>query len=188
MSNESSEVRAYGDGSLYVAPIGTAFPADADEAIGAAWTQLGFVTEDGVTPEFGQETTDVNAWQSADPVRILMTRKPKKIDFSLLQVNFETTSLAMGGLEVTETTPGQFKVTPTDPSFFDVRALILEGIDNDLVYRLCYRKAVKDGAVTFPLSRNKASEFKISMRIIEPGGGQDPFELLTNDPAFAAGS
>lgn len=187
MANESDEVRAYGDGSLYVAPVGTAFPADAEEAITGDWTQLGFVTDDGVVPEFGQETTDVPAWQSADPVRILLTKKPKKIDFSLLQVNLDTLSLALGGGEVTAAGDG-WKFEPADESFLDQRALILEGIDGDLVYRICYRKAQKEGAVTFPLSRTKASEFKISMRILAPGGGLKPFFILTNDPAFATGS
>jgi hypothetical protein len=188
MSNESAQVRAYGDGSIYVAPVGTAFPATIDAAIPAGWTQLGFVTEDGVVPEFGQDTTDVGAWQSGDPVRILLTKKPKKIDFSLLQVNADTMELALGGGDWTEPSAGLFLFEPADESFLDERALILEAFDGDIGYRICYRKALKDGAVTFPLSRTKASEFKISMRILAADGGAKPFLIQTNDPAIEAGS
>lgn len=188
MANESSEVRAYGDGSLYVADVGTAFPATIDAVVDTGdWSELGFLTEDGVTPEFGQETKDVGAWQSGDPVRILLTKKPKSVAFNMLQTNRDTLALALGGGDFTTSGTG-WQFEPADESFLDQRALIVEARDGDYTYRIMYRKAQREGAVKFDFKRTDATAFSITMRILAADGGLKPFLIQTDDPAFDLGS
>ena len=47
-------------GCLYYAPAGTALPADATTALPAAYTCVGYLSEDGVTNATDTDTTDIN--------------------------------------------------------------------------------------------------------------------------------
>ena len=47
-------------GCLYYAPAGTALPTDATTALPAAYTCVGYLSEDGVTNATDTDTTDIN--------------------------------------------------------------------------------------------------------------------------------
>lgn len=51
-----------GTGGVTNAPRGTALPTDAETALSAAFTKLGYISEDGVTRKTDRDTEKIKAW------------------------------------------------------------------------------------------------------------------------------
>lgn len=185
MSLETAEIPVFGSGHVYTAPVGTAFPANISAAVNqaAGWKDHGYTTVEGVRFSFARESTDLEAWQSFDPVRTLITKVPKTVSFDLLQWNQFTIQLALGGGTVTGADPN-YEYSPPDPSFVDDRALIIEGTDDDKTYRFCYRKALNKSGIDFAMVRTNASPLAITMSILAADNDADPFIIQSNDDNF----
>src|SRR4029450_10568063 len=76
MALEPTHVTVAGTGAVYVAPEGTVLPSGLAVPT-TPWEDVGFVGEDGVSFTFSRDQEEINAWQSADPVRVLITNEPK---------------------------------------------------------------------------------------------------------------
>lgn len=184
MAEESSEVRVFGDGAVYVGAVGTAFPANIGVAIDDAdWLNLGYISEEGPRFSFGRETKDIFVWQSFDPVRSIVTKVPKSAKFDLMQTNLHTVKLALGGGTITNQGGDMFKYTPPTSGDIDERAVIVEGIDGDYTYRFCFARGQIQSAVEFSFVREDNVKFPIDMKFLQPDSG-NPFEIYTNDPNF----
>ena len=83
-------------GGVYVAPLATALPATAADAIAVGYTEVGYLTEDGITQSIGGSTTDIKAWQNAAVVRVLQTEHSATIKFSMQESNPNTLELYYG--------------------------------------------------------------------------------------------
>lgn len=73
-------------GALFWAPEGTPLPTSADAALDNAFTNLGYVTEDGVTFSTAEEGDDVNAW-GPETVMHSQTSYSKTANFNLLETS-----------------------------------------------------------------------------------------------------
>lgn len=180
---DATNIRVAGDAHIYLAPVGTAFPADITADPAAAWVDLGYVTTDGVTLSYGREITEIYAMQAIDPVRVVATKAPKTIAFALMQSGREQFYLALGGGTFTDETTG-VRYTPPPASYIDERAMILDMMDGNVTYRYEYKRVQNREQVDNKLVREDAATFPVTMQILIPTGGEAPFEMLTDDPAF----
>ena len=71
-------------GAVFRAPLGTTLPTTADEALDAAFKDLGFVSEDGVTNANTATTSSVKAWGGQEVLN-LQTDKPDTFKFRVLE-------------------------------------------------------------------------------------------------------
>lgn len=71
-------------GALFWAPEGTPLPTSADAALPAAYVNLGYVTEDGLTSTVAEEGSDIAAW-GPEIVGRTQTNYAKTYTFSLLE-------------------------------------------------------------------------------------------------------
>ena len=180
MALTASEVRAFNSGRVWAAPEGTAFPTAFDGTPGIGWVDLGYTDEDGPQLEFGREVTEVMAWQSYDPVRLINTRIPKTVRVGLLQTNDDVLELAMGG--GTLSTPvaldtDNFKFELPDEEDVDVRALIVDGYDGTIIHRWCFPRMQNQGGVSFAYKRTDATKYTLEFKAL---AGTRPY-LLHND-------
>src|SRR5919108_1638037 len=97
MPKDSDEVVVGANGRIFVAPVGTAAPADTAAAYGVAWIDLGFANEDGVTLMVGKDVESIGAWQSMFPIRRVVTARDMSLSFALRQWNESALPLAFGG-------------------------------------------------------------------------------------------
>ena len=72
-------------GAVSVAPLATALPTDATTALNAAFKNLGYISEDGLTNENTPETDNVKAW-GGDTVLITQREKTDTFTFTLIEV------------------------------------------------------------------------------------------------------
>lgn len=84
-------------GGVYYAPIGTALPTTPIAALNAAFLEVGYLGEDGITQSVGDATTEIKAWQNADVVRTIQTDHKATWKLSMEETNANSLAAYYGG-------------------------------------------------------------------------------------------
>lgn len=182
MSLESSEVVVAGTGHVWRAPVNTAFPADISVAVPeVSWTELGYTDINGVKFTMGRDIQEIPAWQSVDPLRVIIKATPRTMAHTFLQFNQNTWNTAMGGGTWSSPGAGKGLYVPPDPSVPDQFAEIVEWSDGANKYRFCARKVMVEDPISFTLARTDAIMLPITVKILAADNGANPFDFQTND-------
>lgn len=167
---DPKELFVPGFGHVFVAPPDTADPLRA--AVASPWQDLGYVSEDGVTTTPGQTNEEVRGWQSAFPLRYIVTEKTLVSALSFMQINVATLSLFFGGAGVTGS-GGDYDLAPPPPSLIDFRSWLFEGTDGVRTHRLYYKRALLSETGDWQWTRSGAAALPVTvaMQADETGGG-----------------
>lgn len=185
MTLVSGQVRVAGTGELFLAPVGTALPATAVAALNASFEGYGYTTEDGVTLSKSVDREGIPAWQSANPVRYLITGQELTIATTFLQSNEDILKLWLGSGDFASDGGTGFRAdVPIDP-IGQQFALVLEWHDDDIASRLVVPKVEITETGDVQLAR-AATAFPVTFGALAPDSGSLLATWLTDDPAFAA--
>lgn len=196
MSVNANEVVVGASGAVYVAPAGTAVPTNIATALNAAFVEVGYISEDGVTFTGGAEQEDIGAWQSFYPIRKIITGRSAGLEFVMRQWNEVNLKLAFGGGTIDRNGSVTTYVAPT-PSTQDFRALVVQWADGDNDFRLVIPRGQVSGEVSTQLVRTSAADLPVAFAAT-PSGDADtlstpptagqlltqPWYLLTDDTGF----
>lgn len=126
MARDSNEV-LIGTGTLYTAPVGTAFPADPSVAPSGTWIDVGF-SEEGWSFNVERDIEDVEVAEEIDPLDILVTKRDIHVVGACAQASLENLKIALGGGTITTlTTPNRKKFVPLGTANLDRTALLFRG-------------------------------------------------------------
>ena len=90
-------------GAVFKAPLGTTLPTDATTALNVAFTDAGYISEEGVTNSKGRETSDVKAW-GGDTVLKPQTSKTDNFKMTFIEaLNVDTLKVVHGDDNVSGT-------------------------------------------------------------------------------------
>ena len=100
-------------GGVYRDPTGTAsLPTNATSTLAAEFEQVGYLTDDGLTLNwFDESTNDIRAWQDNALVRRVVTEVNSTVTFTALEINDEVLKAFYGDANVSA---GTTRVT-TEP-------------------------------------------------------------------------
>lgn len=110
MALASENVRVAVTGAVSVGATTAAAPTDASTALDAAFNDLGYVGEDGVTEARDRTTNTIKAWQNSDVVREVVTEANLTYAFTMIETNADTVGLYYGG--TVSATDGSIVVVP----------------------------------------------------------------------------
>ena len=186
MANVPGSVLIPGTGSLYVAPVGTGLPVDIDEALNAAFDDMGFIHEQGAT--FSDGKTPGNAifsWQRRAPVRRTVGNAEPYLELMLREWNEDTLAVAFGGGAVSTTTNGFIYVPPTTGETV-TREIVLVMTDGTVNYRLTAGAAEVHAATQVNLNKVDNSALTVRFELLTPSDDSAPWDILTDATQFAA--
>ena len=90
-------------GAIYRAAAGTTLPTDATSALAAAFKELGFVSEDGVTNNTSPDSDNITAW-GGQTVLVVKNQQVDEFSFTLIEaLNSEVLTTVYGASNVTVT-------------------------------------------------------------------------------------
>lgn len=183
MSKDAGAVRVGANGTIRVAPVGTAIPDHIDDPFDPAWVDIGYADEDGVAVTDGKTIEAIKAWQSFYPLRRIITERDMMFVFKLLQFAGPQVEFAFGGGSV-EARDSGYRYTPPSPSELDERALAVDWADGDFAYRWVLLRGTVTENVETTLARTDAAKLPITFSLLGEDG-TDPWFLDTNDESFA---
>ncbi len=170
MPIDSTEVHLAPNGSVNVGPVGTALPANSTVALNAAYKNLGYVDEDGVSITPGVEVTEIAAWQSAVPVKTTLDTVTLEVSFNLLQINQDAWSLYFFVGTWTNSF-GQAKMTvPSSPGNQEKTLIIDWEDENTDNYRLVIPRAFLADREALQLVRNNAQLVGLTFKAMDNNG------------------
>lgn len=179
---EAANVVVAGTGTVWVAPDGTPMPVDL-ATLASPWMDMGYVSEDGATFTISRDQEDIAAWQSLEPVRVLITAEPKVIAFELMEFDEESLKLAFRGGTVSGTTVKAY--VPPDPGASDVRAMVIDGVDGASTFRFCFPRVSLQGDVEWQLVRSDAIRLPLEFQVL---ASATKWGILTNHAGMSLSS
>ncbi|GGM04732.1 hypothetical protein GCM10010099_21060 [Streptomyces cinereus] len=185
MALNADNVRVGLNGNIYMAPKGTTAPTDLDTAWAAAWLDLGYMSEDGVSLEYSTDVEDINAWQSLSPVRRVLTSVDMTLGFTALELKTRTVTAYFPGATMTDVSGTVHKLDiPAAPGPQEF-AFGLEWIDGTIKNRLIIPRGeiTERGAITVARSEAVALEMTVSAYATS---APELASWLSNDPSWSA--
>ena len=129
-------VRVSTTGALWKAPLGTTLPVDADPfaALDPAFTNLGYISDDGVNEDYDDSVDDVVAWQNATTIRSTTSQSTASLGCMLMETKGTVLEAFHRGSTIVPVATGIWKMNikpiVADPSIF-----ILDAVDGLLYER-----------------------------------------------------
>ena len=189
MNAEQITVAAYGE--IAIGPTDATLPVSATAALPTDFTELGFVTEDGVTFTATPSVEDINAWQKSTPVRRLVTARELTASTSFQQWNNDSFVLAFGGGKwtATGTSPNvSYRYDPpSDVEALGEHAVVITAKDGDKNFRWVIMRANVTEAVETNLIRTGAAVLPVTFNALAPEDEDRAWYFLSDDAAFAPG-
>lgn len=191
MANDASEIVVGANGRVLVAPISADMPDDIESDLSVDWTEVGFVSEDGVQFTDSKDITDIPAWQSFYPVRKVVSGKTSTIEFAMRQWNRTTVVFAFGGGAVSSV-DGVSIYKPPAPGTLDSRAVCVEWVDGGDTFRLVMPNGIASGDVSPQVVRTAATDLAVSFEATPDGTPDDgdlstePWYIITDSDSFGS--
>lgn len=115
-------------GKVYVAPTTATAPTSSDSTL-TGFTELGYVSTDGVTYATDKATAQIRAWQNGDLIREVVTEGTATYEFMLMESNQAAIELYFGSTMV----DGKIEANPTATG--GVKSFVIDVVDGDKVIR-----------------------------------------------------
>lgn len=192
MANSAANVvsgKPLATGGILRAPIGTTLPTDATTALGAGFTALGYVGEDGVTETQDRSTDKIKAW-GGDTVAVVQTEHSLQYKFTLIEtLNAEVLKAVHGDSNVTTTaatsTKGTLHAVLITGQELGHAAYVIEVKDGDARVRI----AISDGQITevgdITYSDSEVIGYEVTVECFPDANGVKATKYL-DDGKFAA--
>lgn len=172
MANDAENIVVAANGYVAIAPVGTTLPTDAVAALDPAFTELGYLTEDGVSFAPSLTVEEIGAWQSLAPVRTLLTEYGIEISMTLMEWTEQNLVLAFGGGQFTDNGDGTWDFLLPLPGERVPWSVIIEGQDGDNRYRIVLERVELTDAGETTFQKGDASGFPITMKALAGADGR----------------
>jgi hypothetical protein len=176
MARDALEVLV-GTGTIYIAPVGEAFPTNPATAVAGNWEDPGYSTE-GWTFAVDRTFEDVLVAEEVDPLRVLKTAQTIEIRGTLAQASLENLEIAFGGGAIADDTPsaGFRTYTPPASDSFDEFAVLFRTEappgDGTEFRDIQAPRAIATGAVEMQHAKApQITEVDVAFRLLIPSAG-----------------
>jgi hypothetical protein len=128
MALDSDNVRVAVTGAVYVGPTSTAAPTSSSSAL-TGFTDLGYVSADGITETIDKTTAQIRAWQNGALVREVVSEGTYSVAMTFIETNQDVLELYFGS----DLTGGELDGDPTKSG--GRKSFVIDVVDGDIVER-----------------------------------------------------
>lgn len=182
-----AEVTLASTGHVWVAPAGTTLPTTPGATPNAAFIDLGYMDENGVSITPSVDTNGVKAWQSAVDVLTILTGVGLTAKFSAIQFSSRMArEYFFGGAWVNDGAGNTTMTFSSNPSLA-LRAMLVDWTDqNGYLYRLVLARGQFTDRDAVQLQRTENMAFGVTFECLDNSGNLG--YLITNNPVILSGS
>lgn len=155
MALDSDNVRVGVSGAVYVAPTETTGPTDTSTALDNAFTDLGYVSSDGITETIDRTTNQIRAWQNGSLVREVTSEGTYSVELTFIETSEAVLELYYGS----SITDGALDGDPTASG--GRQSFVIDVVDGDIVERIY----IPAGEITSVGERNIATGEAIGYQV-----------------------
>ena len=166
-------------GAIWRAPAGTAVPTSADSALDTAvWSNLGYVSEDGVTNSNSPESDDLKAW-GGDTVLSLQTAKPDTYKYTLIEaLNPEVLKYVYGDANVTGTLATGIAVKANSDDQAEQAIVVDMVLNGGVLKRICIPKGKVSEVGDIVYQDGGAVGYETTLTCVPDSNGNTHYEYL----------
>jgi hypothetical protein len=154
---------------IYVAPVGTAPPADTTAAWATPWEIVGYLSDAGPTIGSNTTTQDIKPWQSRAPIRSVVTERTMTVQFVMWQINPLTTALYFDTDVATETAEA-FNVQVRSDTDQHQWAVGIDTSDNGRAMRVVFPITTLSAAANMTIAQGAAIPLDVTMTALDNAG------------------
>jgi hypothetical protein len=173
MAIDATKIKVAGSGAIWKAPAGTTLPSDSTTAYGAAFVNLGWISDGGFEVDQSLKTKNVMGWQSVEVLRVVNTSIERSVKFSALESNKEVVQLAWGGATITASTAGIYSVDLPAAQVITEFILGIDWFDGSTTQRILIKRAVLKSLPKVKFSRQDAINYDFEIMALAPADGSD---------------
>jgi hypothetical protein len=155
---------------IYLAPVGTALPADTETDFATPWAILGYLSDDGPTVGQNTDSNDITPWQSVVPLRTVITSRAITLQFVLWQINAQTVALYFDADPETPDADGSFSMDVRSDSPQHLYAVAIDSRDGDRVLRLGFPRSSLSAAGDMQIQRGAAVPLDVTLSALDNAG------------------
>lgn len=112
MANTASAVKVGVTGSVYVGATSASAPTSSVSSL-TGFTELGYVSPDGIEESIDTSTSQIRAWQNGDLIREVITESTATFKFTLMETTKAVVELYYGSTVSGTTTSAKVDVNPS---------------------------------------------------------------------------
>ncbi|MEV7844088.1 hypothetical protein AB0O50_08885 [Streptomyces cyaneofuscatus] len=181
MPLSANAVRVAITGAAYVAPLNSVKPVDATSAWPDTATDIGWISDDGITETNSADTTEIKGWQGGQTVRKVISSSEVSYKFTAIETSKTVLELYHKGSKVV-TTNGKSVLSVKAPGP-DRRQFGFDVIDGDSHIRI----VIPDGEVTetgdITYKGDEAISYELTITAYPGADGTVAFKY-SDDPAW----
>ena len=164
-------------GAIWSAPLGTALPTDATTALNAAFKDLGYVSDDGLTNELTTDTEEIKAW-GGDTVLTAQTGTSDTFTYKLIEsLNIEVLKEVYGASNVTGTLATGIKISVNSKEKID-HVIVVETAVRDKFKRIVLPTAkIKEMAEITYVDGNPVG-YEVTVQALPDSSGNTHYEYI----------
>jgi len=155
---------------IWLAPSGTAMPADTFTPFAAPWSILGYLSDDGPTVGQSTDSNDITPWQSVVPLRSVITSRSVTLQFVLWQLNQLTLGLYFDADPPTPDTDGGIDMEVRTDTPQHLYAVAIDSADADRVLRIGFTRASLTDAGDMQIQRGSAIPLDCTLTALDDAG------------------
>lgn len=180
----ADNVRVFGTGHFYLAPYGSTMPTTLTANPASPFLDLGYVTEDAVKLQPELRVTEIYAWQSRNPIRIVESQRLLRLVIPAIEMKDVTWEAYWGGgsWESVDSTTEEF--TPPEAGVVTEWAGVFDSIDGDVRYRYLFERIVLTSVQEIAHGKTVPTVMGMTFTVIGDENGSQGWTLLRtkNDP------
>jgi hypothetical protein len=154
---------------LYLAPPGTAGPADTVTPWPAAWNILGYASQDGATVGTSTDTNEIIPWQSIVPLMTVVVKRLVTMKFVLWQLNELTLGLYFDA-DPPVPVSGALSMQVRSDKPQHLYAVGIDAADTNHAFRVIFPRAVLTDAGDMAIKRGEAVPLEVTLTALDTAG------------------